>query len=91
MDFGWVAVLLVLLSKWRMLAVKARHWPANVRANAVDIFANLSFVIFMLEANTQLLQLTFAALFALWLLFIKPQSTPLWIGIITRSYFLIVV
>ena len=81
MDFGWVAVLLVLLSKWRMLAVKARHWPANVRANAVYIFANLSFVIFMLEANTQLLQLTFAALFALWLLFIKPQSTPLWIGI----------
>lgn len=81
LEFGWVAVLVTLLSKWRMFAVKARHWPANIRANAVDIFAGLSFVIFMVSTSVMSLQLLWAALYAVWLLIIKPQSTTLWIGI----------
>ncbi len=81
LNFGWVAVLLVLLSKWRMFAVKSRHWPANVRANAVDIFMGLSIVIFMLSTDTASIQLFWAAIYAVWLLVVKPQSTALWIGI----------
>ncbi len=81
LNFGWVAVLLVLLSKWRMFAVKSRHWPANIRANAVDIFMGLSIVIFMLSTDTASIQLLWAAVYAVWLLVVKPQSTALWIGI----------
>lgn len=81
LNFGWVAILLVLLSKWRMFAVKSRHWPANIRANAVDIFMGLSIVVFMLSTDTASIQLLWSAVYAVWLLVIKPQSTALWIGI----------
>jgi hypothetical protein len=81
LEFGGVAVLVVFLSKWRMFAVKARHWPANIRANAVDIFVGLSFVIFMASTTVMSLQLLWAALYAVWQLVVKPQSTTLWIGI----------
>ncbi len=81
LEFAWIAVLMIFLSKWRMFAVKMRHWPANFRTNAVDIFVGVSIVIFMIVSDTQALQLLFAALYALWLLVIKPQSTAIWIGI----------
>jgi hypothetical protein len=81
LEFGWIAVLLVLLSKWRMFSVKARHWPANIRSNAVDIFVGLSFVTFMVSTDIMSLQLFWAALYAVWLLLIKPQSSVLWIGV----------
>lgn len=81
LDFAWLAVALVLISKWRMFAVKARHWPAIVRANSVDIFAGLSFVVFMASTNAMSLQLFWVALYALWLLAIKPKSGPLWVGV----------
>ncbi len=81
LDFGWVAIMLVLLSKWRIFAVKARHWPANIRANAVDIFTGLSFVVFMISTDVMSIQLLWAAFYAVWLLLIKPQSNVLWVGI----------
>lgn len=81
LDFAWIAVALVLLGKWRMLAVKMRHWPANIRANAVDIFVSISFVIFMVLTGSQALQALWAGMYAVWLLVIKPQSSTLWIGI----------
>ncbi|MFT4532161.1 MAG: hypothetical protein ACI9T8_000172 [Candidatus Saccharimonadales bacterium] len=81
LNFGWVAVLLIILSKWRMFAVKLRHWPANFRANAVDIFVGVSFVIFMVSSDTQSFQLLWSAMYAVWLLVIKPQSSALWVGV----------
>ena len=81
LDFAWVAVALVLLSKWRMFAVKARHWPAIVRANSVDIFAGLSFVVFMASTDVMSLQIFWVVMYAVWLLLIKPKSGALWVGI----------
>lgn len=81
LEFGWVAILLVLLSKWRMFAVKARHWPANIRTNAVDIFVGISLVIFMVVADAGSMQFLWAAVYAGWLLVIKPQSSAVWIGV----------
>ena len=81
LDFAWVAVVLLLLSKWRMLAVKTRHWPANIRANAVDIFVGLSAIVFMTVTDVQSLQLFWAVSYAGWLLFLKPKSSPLWVGL----------
>lgn len=80
-DFAQLAVALVLLSKWRMFSVKARHWPANIRANSVDIIVGVSAVLFMDKTNSQGIQLIWAALYVSWLLFIKPRSTSLWVGI----------
>jgi len=81
LDFTWVAVLLILLSKWRIFAVKARHWLANIRANAVDIFVGLSVVAFIDLSSTQLLQILWVILYVVWLVVVKPRSAPLWIGI----------
>lgn len=80
LEFVGFAFAIVLLSKWRMFAVKARHWPANVRSNAVDILVGLSTVVYLSIASTQLMQVAWVALYMIWLLFIKPRSTELWIG-----------
>jgi hypothetical protein len=79
--FAQLAVALVLLSKWRMFAVKARHWPANIRANAVDITVGISTVLFMANTYSQGVQIIWAVLYAGWLLFIKPKSASLWVGV----------
>jgi hypothetical protein len=79
-DFFQLAIAVVLLAKWRIFSVKARHWPANIRANAVDIFVGLSFVIFMQNSMTLAAQVVWGVLYGVWLLLIKPQSTDLWIG-----------
>jgi len=77
LHFVELAVALILLSKWRMLAVKPRHWPANIRANSVDIIVGLSLLIFMLSTSSALFQLLWAVLYGVWLLVIKPRSDTL--------------
>lgn len=75
LNFVQLALSVVVLSKWRMLAVRPRFWAANVRANAIDIMVGLSVVTFMAHAtNNLLLQLAWVALYALWLIAIKPAS-----------------
>jgi hypothetical protein len=82
LDFVAFAFMTVLLSKWRMFSVKTRHWPANIRANAVDIFVGLSTVIFTsLSASSQWLQVLFCGLYAFWLLYVKPKSSELYVGL----------
>jgi len=63
-----------LLSKWRMLAVRPRHWPANIRANAVDLIVGISFLVFMTHSLSGVMQLAWAVAYGLWLLFLKPRS-----------------
>ena len=74
LDFVQLAFSLVLLSKWRMVAVRPRFWPANIRANSVDIIVGLSIVIFMVHASSIGYQLIWVVLYGLWLLVIKPAS-----------------
>lgn len=81
LEFVAFAFAIILLSKWRIFAVKARHWPANIRSNAVDILVGLSIVVFISLSSTQLLQLGWTFSYMAWLIFIKPRSTPLWIGL----------
>jgi hypothetical protein len=73
-DLVALAVAVILLSKWRMFAVKPRHWPANVRANGIDIIVGLSFLIFMTHSTTQSVQLLWTVLYGLWLVVLKPRS-----------------
>jgi len=70
----WLPLLVVFLSKWRIFAVRARFWAANLRANGVDIMVGTAFVIFMAQTDSLGLRFGWAVLYALWLIFIKPRS-----------------
>lgn len=72
--FIQLALVLILLSKWRMFAVKPRHWPANIRASSIDIIVGVSVLVFMMHSSTQLWQLVWAGAYGVWLIFIKPGS-----------------
>lgn len=74
MSFYPLAITLIVLSKWRMFAVKPRYWPANIRANAVDLSVGISTVLFMSLTRDASWQIVWAMLYAGWLLFIKPKS-----------------
>ncbi|HJQ08955.1 MAG TPA: hypothetical protein VJ836_05745 [Candidatus Saccharimonadales bacterium] len=79
-DFVQLALALILLSKWRMFAVRPRFWPANVRANAIDIIVSLSFLLFLTHTESQLLQLVWTAAYVLWLVVVKPASSALMVS-----------
>src|SRR5882724_1852913 len=69
LNFVQLALSVIVLSKWRMFAVRPRFWPANIRANAVDLMVGLSIVLFMSHSVTNpWLQLVWAALYAVWLI-----------------------
>lgn len=76
-----LAYAVVLLSKWRMFAVRPRYWAANIRANAVDIIVGLSFVVFMAQSPTNAWQLVWLLAYEVWLLIIKPRSKIFWVTI----------
>lgn len=69
------AFALVLLSKWRVLAVRPQHWLAHIVANSVDIIVSLGYVVFLSAAAGALpVQIGLTLLYIAWLLVIKPSS-----------------
>ena len=71
----WPALLLVLLSKWRVLAVRPRYWLANIQANLVDFIVSFSTVVFLFGAQESgALQIIITLLYIAWLLALKPRS-----------------
>lgn len=76
-DFATIAVLLILLSKWRMFAVQSRYWVANLIANGVDIMVGVSLVLFMASTAVVWWQLLWAILYGVWLVWLKPRSDVL--------------
>jgi hypothetical protein len=71
----WLAYGVVLISKWRALAVRPRFWFANLVANMVDIIVGISVVTFLYAASGALwLQIAIVGLYSVWLLLIKPRS-----------------
>lgn len=81
-DSPWAALALVLLSKWRVLAVRPRYWFANIQANLVDIIVNISVVILLYAASGAVItQCAIAVLYMLWLLFIKPRSARAFVAV----------
>lgn len=76
------AIALVLLSKWRVLAVRPRYWYANIQANMVDIIVSISVVFLLYAAGGALVaQCVIAALYMVWLLVIKPRSKRVYVAI----------
>lgn len=74
LNFVQLALSIIVLSKWRMFAVRPRFWAANVRANAVDLMVGISIVLFMTHTASMPIRITWAVLYAVWLLAIKPAS-----------------
>ena len=76
------AMGLVLLSKWRIFAVRPRYWTANLKANLVDTIVGLSIVVLIASAAGALVAQCFLTLlYIVWLLFIKPRSKRVYVAI----------
>ncbi len=76
-DLSGLAYLIVVSSKWRMVAVSPRFWAANLRSNSCDIIVGLSTVALMNSSPVSSLvsvNLLLAVMYAIWLIFIKPKS-----------------
>lgn len=72
--FVQLAFILIVLSKWRMFAVRPRFWLANVRANSIDLIVGFSMLTFMVHADSAFWQFLWAMVYAAWLIFLKPGS-----------------
>lgn len=71
----YLAYLLVVISKWRVFAVRPRFWWANLLTNTVDLLVGISTVTLIWQASGAILaQLLIAILYAGWLLVLKPRS-----------------
>ncbi len=75
-----IAVLLVVLSKWRVFAVQPHHWLVNIRSNSPDLIVGLSFVVFMAQAQSAVATTLWVILYTGWLLFLKPKTDPAYVG-----------
>jgi len=75
--FVQLAFILIVLSKWRMFAVRPRFWLANMRANSVDLIVGFSMLTFMIHAESAFWQFLWALAYAAWLIFLKPGSDTL--------------
>lgn len=80
-DLPYLAYILVLLSKWRVVAVRPRFWFANLQANFVDFMVGISVVTLMLltAASTPWVAVLLAILFGFWLLVLKPHTAQRWV------------
>jgi len=76
----WLSLLVVLLSKWRVFAVRPRYWMANLTANVVDIVVGVSHVLFVYSAAGALYAQIFMTVgYIVWLLFVKPRSKRIFV------------
>lgn len=72
---AWPALALVLLSKWRVFALRPRFWWVNIKANLVDFLVGVSYVgLLYLSSGTLGVMLALAVLYGVWLLYVKPRS-----------------
>lgn len=81
LDLVPLAVATIVASKWRVIAVQPRHWLANFRTNSPDLIVNLSFLILLIRAGSAATNLLWIGLYILWLIWLKPKSTEIWVGV----------
>lgn len=77
-----LALGLVLVSKWRVLAVRPRYWFANLKSNLIDFIVSISVVLHLYTINLAnfdegrklIVMGVLTLLYIAWLLFLKPRS-----------------
>ena len=75
---SWIlGIALVLVSKWRIFAVRPRFWWANIKANLVDLIVGASFVLtaYVADSSSIWLYVILSVLYSLWLIALKPRSS----------------
>lgn len=71
----YLAFALVIISKWRILALRPRFWWANIKSNLADLVVGISTVgLLYLSTGSFGVQIILALLYGVWLLVIKPRS-----------------
>ena len=84
-----LAYVLILLSKWRILAAKPRFWWPNLRANGADLAFSFSLVLFMSWPSAELTQqLIWLAVYFLWAFVFKADKLPagnIWRGLAAQG------
>lgn len=76
LDPPYLAFALVILSKWRILALRPRFWWANIKANLADLMVGVSAVaLIYLSQGSFTVQVALAVLYGVWLLVVKPRSS----------------
>lgn len=74
-DTAWIAVAVIVLSKWRVLAVRPRYWFINIKSNLIDIIIGISFAGLLQVAGASLVtQIILTLMYITWLIYIKPKS-----------------
>lgn len=77
---SWIpGIFLVILSKWRVFAVRPRFWMINILSNMVDFIVGASFVFIAYCSGAAWLpiHIILAVGYTAWLLFLKPRSSGL--------------
>lgn len=74
-----IGIIMVLISKWRIFAVRRRYLLLNIKSNLVDLIVGLSIVMLAYLAPNSvetipLVHFVLIALYVIWLLVIKPMS-----------------
>jgi hypothetical protein len=81
-DSPWAAIGLVLVSKFRVFAVKPRFWIPNILSNLTDFIFCAGIVLLIWHAGINggsaafVYQAILTAIYALWLIFLKPLTKP---------------
>jgi hypothetical protein len=80
-DFVAIAVLVVLISKWRIFAVRPHYWLANIISSSVDIIVGVSLILFMANTTVDWWQLFWMGAWMGWLTYLKPRSDVLSVSV----------
>ena len=72
-----IGIVLVVMSKWRVFAVRRRYLLINIKSNLVDFIVGLSVVILSYYAGSSLMpvHIILMAAYVIWLTVIKPMSS----------------
>ncbi|MBQ3352208.1 hypothetical protein IJG91_00885 [Candidatus Saccharibacteria bacterium] len=77
---SWIiGLVLVLISKWRIFAVRPRFWFTNIKSSLVDLIVGASFVFITYCSGTEwlLVHIILALGYCIWLIAIKPLSSDI--------------
>lgn len=82
---NWIfGILLVALSKWRVVAVRPRYWWLNIKSNLVDFVVGISLVLLVYYSGTDEVtawHIILTIIYAIWLVIVKPRTSILFVEI----------
>lgn len=87
-DTPWPALVLLLLSKWRTVAVRPRYWWMNIISSLPDLVFGASIILLMWLAGQNAIldggwafipQIILGIIYAVWLIWLKPKTDKKWV------------